>query len=144
MILAASDRKIDKGFAAMASQSNHPSDLQLPRDLELRLENLEKSVQAAQMQLQGMEQKESLKLEIPKDLETRLERIDRTAEALQTQVQERLREQPKSSVNEELVLAAAAMKEDIARTNNRIIKIEEFLTQMQSSQSPKVRVLKQK
>jgi len=36
------------------------------------------------------------------------------------------------------------MKEDIARTNNRIIKIEEFLTQMQSAQSPKVRVLKQK
>jgi hypothetical protein len=144
VILAASDRKIDKGFAAMASQSKHPSDLQLPRDLEVRLENMEKSVQAAQMQLQGMEQREPPRLEIPNDLETRLERLDRTAEALQAQVQERLREQPKSSLNEELVLAVAAMKEDIARTNNRIIRIEEFLTQMQSSQSPKVRVLKQK
>jgi hypothetical protein len=144
VILAASDRKIDKGFAAMAGQSKHPSDLQLPRDLELRLANLEKSVQAAQIQLQGIEQKGLPKLEIPKDLEIRLERLDRTAEALQTQVQERLREQPKNSVNEELVLAVAAMKEDIARTNNRIIKIEEFLTQMQSLQSPKVRVLKQK
>jgi hypothetical protein len=112
--------------------------------LELRLENLEKSVQAAQIQLQEIAQKGPLKLEIPKDLEIRLERLDRTAEALQTQVQERLRGQPKNSVSEELVLAVAAMKEDIARTNNRIIKIEEFLTQMQSSQSPKVRVLKQK
>jgi len=128
----------------MASQSKHPSDLQLPRDLELRLANLDKSVQAAQMQLQGIEQKGVTRLEIPKDFETRLERLDRTAEALQAQVQERLKEQPTSSVNEELVLAIAAMKEDIARTNNRIIKIEEFLTQIQSSQSPKVRVLKQK
>jgi hypothetical protein len=144
VILAASDRKIDKGFAAMASQSKHPSDLQLPHDLELRLENLEKSVQAAQMQLQGIEQKGLPRLEIPKDLEARLEQLDRTAVALETQVQERLRAEPKNPVNGELVLAIAAMKEDIARTNNRIIKIEGFLTQMQGSQSPKVRVLKQK
>ena len=145
VILAASDKKIDKGFAAMAGQSKFPSDLQLPRDLELRLEDIEKSVKAAQLQLQEIALKEPPKLEFPTDLEARIERLDKAAEALQIQIQQRLRDQPNASVNEELVLAVASLKEDIARINNRIIKIEEFLTQITGpSQTPRVRVLKQR
>jgi ABC-type histidine transport system ATPase subunit len=129
----------------MAGQSKFPSDLQLPRDLELRLEDIEKSVKAAELQIQEIGLRELPKLEFPMDLEARIERLDKAAEALQIQIQQRLRDQPNSSVNEELVLAVASLKEDIARINNRIIKIEEFLTQITGpSQTPRVRVLKQR
>jgi hypothetical protein len=177
VILQASDKKIDKGFSAFAGTSKHPSDLQLPKDLETRLERIEKTVAAAAMMLNdhpsggssgnnagadlekhvaAMEKalerleakvqdgaaKTDVSVSLPKNLEERLEMLDKSASALQTQVQQWIEaQQAKTAVHEELVLAVADVKENIARTNNRIIKIEEFL---QQASGARVRTLKQK
>jgi hypothetical protein len=151
VILAASDKKIDKGFAAMAGQSKFPSDLQLPRDLEIRLDTMEKAVKAFQLQLQELVAREQTAAGLPKDIEVRLEKLDKAMEALQNQLQEQLGsrgapDQQKSAVFDELVLAVADLKETLARTNTRIIKIEEFLSQISgpSQTGPRTRVLRQK
>ena len=177
VILQASDKKIDKGFSAFAGASKHPSDLQLPKDLETRLERIEKTVAATVLQLKDQSSRSlaetgapanletriatlekalgqlevriqegaartDVSVALPKDMEQRLEMLDKSAIALQTQVQEWVHaQQAKPAVHEELVLAVADLKETIARTNNRIIKIEEFL---QQASGARVRTLKQK
>lgn len=177
VILQASDKKIDKGFSAFAGTSKHPSDLQLPKDLENRLERIDKTVAATEMQLKDLSSKrtaepekwtdlekhvstlekaiERLELKaqdgamsavgssaLPGDIERRLEMLDKSATALQTQVQQWIEaQQAKHAIHEELVLAVADLKENIARTNNRIIKIEGFLQQASGS---RIRTLKQK
>jgi len=68
--------------------------------------------------------------------------LDKSASALQKQVQDWIQAQlAKPAVYEELVLAVADLKENLARTNNRIIKIEEYL---QQTSGARVRTLKQK
>jgi hypothetical protein len=177
VILQASDKKIDKGFSAIAGVSKHPSDLQLPKDLEVRLAEIEKAVAATGMQVVDLSMKQpsepissadmdnriaamektlrdlevriqeraagaDVSLVLPKDMEQRLEMLDKSASALQTQVQQWIQaQQAKPAVYEELVLAVADLKENVARTNNRIIKIEEFL---QQASGARIRTLKQK
>lgn len=145
VILSASDKKIDKGFAALAGIGKKDVMFELPKELEVRLDNLEKAVRAAQMQLQELPVKEAPRLDLPKDLELRLERLDKAAEALQTQLQERQKRQPAEKLSDEVVLAVADLKENVARINQRITKIEEYIVNMTNSQpAVRQRVLKQK
>ena len=177
VILQASDKKIDKGFSALAGVSKHNSDLQLPKDLEIRLYEIEKAVAATGLQVVDLSTKTpaemgmpadtdkritsmekalgqleakiqegaartDVSVALPKDMEQRLEMLDKSAGALQAQVQQWIQaQQAKPPIYEELVLAVADLKENIARTNNRIIKIEEFLQQISGA---RVRTLKQK
>lgn len=148
VILAASDKKIDKGFAALAGASNKDVMFQLPRELEVRLEAIEKDVRAIQMQVNDAAVRQAPEPVLPKDLEERLERLDRAAAALQAQVEQGLCQRGGDGVSaklyEELVVAVAQINEDIARINNRIIKIEEFLAKSGTgTQAPRVRALRQ-
>jgi len=148
VILSASDKKIDKGFAALAGRTSKDVMFELPRELETRLENMEKEIKAAKVQIDGMSEEPVPDLSIPGDLEQRLERLDKTAAALQAQIEAKLSEKPADDVHspkvhEELVVAVAKLNEDIARINNRIIKIEEFLAQATArAPAPRVRTLK--
>ena len=148
VILSASDKKIDKGFAALAGRTSKDVMFELPRELETRLENMEKEIKAAKVQIDGISEEPVPDLSIPADLEQRLERLDKTAAALQAQIEAKLSEKPADDahspkVHEELVVAVAKLNEDIARINNRIIKIEEFLAQATARASaPRVRTLK--
>jgi hypothetical protein len=148
VILAASDKKIDKGFAALAGKGSNDVLFEIPKDLELRLENLEKAVKAAQLQVSELALRASSpppKLEVPKELHERLDSLDREAAALQRKVEEKMKAPATSPVSEELTLAVAQLREDLARVNNRIIKIEDYLTQISgTSAGQRVRVLKQK
>ncbi|MBN1678377.1 MAG: hypothetical protein JW880_07560 [Candidatus Thermoplasmatota archaeon] len=143
VILAASDKKIDKGFAALAGAKNRDVMFELPRELEMRLESIEKDVRAIQMQADEEAPRQAPEVVIPKDLEERLEKLDNTAQALQAQIEERLSGKGKDEIPtklyEELVMAVSQINEDIARINNRIIKIEEFLAQA-SAKAPLARV----
>jgi predicted nucleic acid-binding Zn-ribbon protein len=195
LILQSSDKKIDKGFAAIAE--TRKGDPELPKELEMRLGELEKNIQAISMQVQAVQAKPSVDPEDVKGLEERLkeaeaamlamqakpsvqpdtvqaleerlqkaegevtalqtkpavepellkqlgdrlQRIEGDVTAVQTMVQESLsKKDERSPVVEELVLAIADLKENIARTNNRIIRVEEYLAQMSG---PRVRRLKQ-
>jgi DNA repair exonuclease SbcCD ATPase subunit len=148
IILAASDKKIDKGFAALAGASNKDVMFQLPRELEVRLEAIEKDVRAIQMQVNDTAIGQTPETALPKALEERLERLDSAAAALQAQVEQGLGQKGEDGVSaklyEELVVAVAQINEDIARINNRIIKIEEFLAKSGTgAQAPRVRALRQ-
>lgn len=161
VILSASDKKIDKGFAALAGGSRANPAVAFPKELEVRLENLEKSTNAHQMQIQELGLKEPSKAEMPQEILARLDSLDKSAASLQTYVEQRMQElkdEPKApsqsaqevqsseqdaKIHTELLMATAALKEDVARINSRIIKIEEFLSKV-STQQQKVRVLKQK
>ncbi|HEX7392481.1 MAG TPA: hypothetical protein VF374_05960 [Thermoplasmata archaeon] len=148
VILSASDKKIDKGFAALAGRTSKDVMFELPRELETRLENMEKEIKAAKVQIDGISEEPVPDISIPGDLEQRLERLDKTAAALQAQIEAKLSEKPADDVHspkvhEELVVAVAKLNEDIARINNRIIKIEEFLAQATArAPAPRVRTLK--
>jgi len=148
VILAASDKKIDKGFAALAGKGSNDVLFEIPKDLELRLENLDKAVKAAQLQMSEAALRAATapqKLEVPKELYERLDSLDKVAAALQKQVEEKMKAQPASPVSEEFALAVTQLREDLARVNNRIIKIEDYLTQISGTPSgQRVRVLKQK
>lgn len=144
VILSASDKKIDKGFAALAGRTSKDVMFELPRELETRLENMEKEIKAAKVQIDGIAEEPVPDISIPADLEQRLERLDKTAAALQAQIEAKLSEKPADDVHspkvhEELVVAVAKLNEDIARINNRIIKIEEFLAQA-TARAPAARV----
>ncbi len=147
VILAASDKKIDKGFAALAGTTNKDVMFELPRELEMRLEAIEKDLRAFRMHVEDKPSEQKPEIVVPKDLEERLQRLDNAAHALQTQIEARLSEkaeaEPSSKVNEELVVAVAKLYEDIARVNNRIMKIEEFLAQASAkAQGSRVRTLR--
>jgi hypothetical protein len=148
VILAASDKKIDKGFAALSGKGSNDVLFEIPKDLELRLENMDKAIKAAQIQISEASVRQAApppKLEVPKELYDRLDSLDKAALSLQRQVEEKSKAPQPSPVSEELALAVAALREDLARVNNRIIKIEEYLTQISGTPSgQRVRVLKQK
>lgn len=148
VILAASDKKIDKGFAALSGKGSNDVLFEIPKDLEVRLENMDKAVKANQLQLGELAVRAATpppKLEVPKELGERLDSLDRTARTLQAQMEDKLRAQPESPVSKELALAVAQIREDVARINNRIIKIEEYLTQISGTGAgQRIRVLKQK
>ena len=147
VLLASSDKKIDKGFAALAGKGSNDVLFEIPKDLEVRLENLDKAVKAAQIQVGDVVLRQATppRFEVPRELEERLARLDRTAQALQAQIEEKLKGQQPSPVSEEFALAAAQLRDDVGRINNRIIKIEEYLSQISGPQnSQRVRVLKQK
>ena len=161
VILSASDKKIDKGFAALAGGSRANPAVAFPKELEVRLETLEKMANAHQMQIQEIGLKEPQKAEMPQEVLTRLDSLDKSAASLQSFVEQRMKElqenAPKQTepaadaesaersmkLQNELLMATASLKEDITKMNSRIIKIEEFLAKLPASQS-KVRVLKQK
>lgn len=148
VILAASDKKIDKGFAALAGATNKDVMFQLPRELEMRLEAIEKDLRATRMQVGEAALGHPPEPIIPKELEERLARLDKAAAELQAQLERRLSEragdQVPTKLYEELVVAVAQINEDIARINNRIIKIEGFLAKSgQVAQAPRVRTLRQ-
>lgn len=148
VILAASDKKIDKGFAALAGAANKDVMFQLPRELEIRLEAIEKDVRALRMQVSDEMLERVPEIAVPKDIEERLARLDEAAAALQMRVEERMGQgggdEVPAKLYEELVVAVAQANEDIARINNRIIKIEEFLAKGGSApQTPRVRTLRQ-
>jgi len=161
VILSASDKKIDKGFAALAGGSRANPAIAFPKELEVRLENIEKMANAHQMRIQEIGLREPTKAEMPQEILAKLDALDRSAGSLQSFVEQRMKEleekaktQPQPvppeqtserdvKIQSELVMAAAALKDDVARINGRIIKIEEFLSKVSGPQS-KVRVLKQK
>lgn len=148
VILAASDKKIDKGFAALAGVTNKDVMLQLPRELEMRLESIEKDLKAVQMQIGDVALSDAPEIVVPEDLEGRFERLDESIQALQLQMEAKLSrragDEIPSKLYEELVVAVAQMNEDISRINSRIIKIEEYLARTGAgSQIPRVRTLRQ-
>ncbi len=145
VILSASDKKIDKGFSALVGIGKKDVLFELPKELEVRPESLEKAVKAAQIQAQELALREPMKVDLPKDIELRLERLDKAAEALQLELQERATSPPAGKLDEEIVLAVADLKENVARINQRIIKIEEYLVNAAASQAQaRQRILKQK
>jgi transcriptional regulator NrdR family protein len=161
VILSASDKKIDKGFAALAGGSRANPAIAFPKELEVRLENIEKMANAHQMQIQELGLREPQKTEIPQDILSKLDSLDKSAASLQSYVEQRMKELQEQSqkpsepapqtppaeqdlkLQNELLMATAALKDDVARINGRIIKIEEFLSKVSTPQQ-KVRVLKQK
>lgn len=148
VLLAASDKKIDKGFAALAGATNKDVMFQLPRELEIRLEAIEKDVRALRMQVSDELVMQTPEVVLPKDIEERLARLDKTAAVLQNRLEDRLSQrdggEAPSKLYEELVVAVAQVNEDIARINNRIIKIEEFLAKAGSEPTaPRQRILRQ-
>jgi len=148
VILAASDKKIDKGFAALAGVTNKDVMLQLPRELEMRLESIEKDVRAVQMQIGDVALSDAPEIVVPEDLDERLERLGESIQALQLQMEAKLSRKSSDEVPpklyEELVVAVAQMNEDISRINSRIIKIEEYLARAGAgSQIARVRTLRQ-
>ncbi|OGS57178.1 MAG: hypothetical protein A3K60_05735 [Euryarchaeota archaeon RBG_19FT_COMBO_56_21] len=164
VILSASDKKIDKGFAALAGGSRANPAIAFPKELEVRLENIEKMANAHQMQIKEIGLREPPKMEMPQDILSKLDSLDKSAASLQAFVEQRVKElqeqalqhpdpaplaltpQPSEQelkIRNELVMAAASLKEDVARINARIIKIEDFLSKVSGPQQ-KVRVLRQK
>lgn len=148
VILAASDKKIDKGFAALAGATSKDVMFQLPRELEIRLEAIEKDVRALRMQVSDEMLERVPEAAVPKDIEERLARLDQAAAAIQMRIEERMGQgggdEVPAKLYEELVVAVAQVNEDIARINNRIIKIEEFLAKGgPAPQTPRVRTLRQ-
>jgi len=196
LILQSSDKKIDKGFAAIA-ETTKKGDPELPKELEMRLGDIEKNLQATSMQIQSVQAKPVVEPEVMKGLEDRLQKaesevasvraepsvrpelvkgledrlqrtesdvtaiqskpavepellkslgdrlrkIENDVTAIQGLVEERLsKKEEKPPVTDELVLAIADLKENLARTNNRIIRVEEYLAQMSG---PRIRKLKQ-
>src|SRR4030042_2843782 len=73
VILSASDKKIDKGFAALAGRTSKDVMFELPRELETRLENMEKEIKATKGQMTGISGGPVPDLSIPGALEQRLE-----------------------------------------------------------------------
>ncbi len=152
VILQASDKKIDKGLSVMKS-SNGAASGQISRDLEGRLERVDKAVGSLHLQMQELAARKPPVLQLPADLEQRLLDLEKGTRASELKVQEALkkadaaREQPsdKLMVIEELVFTVAEVKDNIARLNARLMKIEEFLLQMQTQGvAPKQRLLRRK
>lgn len=163
VILSASDKKIDKGFAALSGGSRANPAMAFPKELEVRLEKMDKMLGAHQIQIQELGLREQPKHEVPLDLIARLDSIETNAAGLKANYDQHMKElresvarletvppQPAANnlqekLHEELVLAIAQMKEDVARMNARVIKIEDFLNKISGPQAQaKVRVLKQK
>lgn len=120
VLLSSTDKKIDKGFAVLAEEAKKNAYTELPKDLEIRLEHLEKIASLVEME-QSKPPPQPQAIEIPKDLEARLGRVEEVLDTVENQILS------KPDVSSELIAAIADLKDNIARINSRIIKIEEFL-----------------
>jgi hypothetical protein len=124
VLLSSTDKKIDKGFAVLADESKKNAYSELPRDLEVRLEQLEKVAAMVEMEHSKpppLAPAPAPVIELPKDLEMRLNRLEQVVDTVENQIL------AKPDLSSELVSAIADLKENISRINSRIIKIEEFL-----------------
>ena len=121
VLLSSTDKKIDKGFAALADGAKKNAYSELPRDLEVRLEQLEKMASVVEMDRSKAPPPTPQVIELPKDLEIRLNRLEQVVDTVENKILS------KPDLTSELVTAIADLKENIARINSRIIKIEEFL-----------------
>jgi len=120
VILSSTDKKIDKGLLAVQNATRKEVSVsELPKDLEMRLEHIEKMVSAFEMeQVKPVPQPV---VDLPKDLEMRLNRLEQVVDKVETHFLS------KPDVSAELVAAIADLRDNIAKINSRIIKIEEFL-----------------
>ena len=121
-VLSSADKKIDKGFMVLADESKKQAYTELPKDLEMRLERLEKVSAIVEMQQSNPPPPVApVAMELPKDLEARLNRLEQVVDTVETQLLS------KPDLSSELISAVADLADNIARINSRIIKIEEFL-----------------
>jgi hypothetical protein len=103
---------------------------------------LEKALERLEKKAQDGATRADVSIGLPNDIGRRLEMLEKSASALQSQFLEWIQgQQAKPAIYDELVLAVADLKENLARTNIRIIKIEGFL---QQASGARVRTLKQK
>lgn len=120
IILSSTDKKIDKGLLAVQEAARKGvliSDL--PKDLEVRLEHLDRIAAAFEMETSKPLPPQVVGL--PDDLEVRLNRLEQVIDKVETHFLS------KPDVSAELVAAVADLRDNIAKVNSRIIKIEEFL-----------------
>ena len=156
VVLQASDKKIDKGLSVMKGVGGGPSNGS-PKDLELRLEKVDKAIGALHMQIQDVASRKPPVLQLPPDLEMRLDGLEKASKAADIKVQNLMnRPIPKSkdgdspsaeklNVIEEVVSTMGDLKDNIARLDARLMKIEEFLLQIQTQGvAPRMRTLKRK
>lgn len=156
VVLQASDKKIDKGLSVMKGVGGGPSNGS-PKDFELRLEKVDKAIGALHMQIQDVASRKPPVLQLPPDLEIRLDGLEKASKAADIKVQNLMnRPIPKSkdgdslsaeklNVIEEVVTTMGDLKDNIARLNARLMKIEEFLLQIQTQGvAPRMRTLKRK
>ncbi len=150
VILQASDKKIDKGLAVVKSTGAQGNG-SLPKDLELRLEKFDKSIGAIHMQLQDVAGKKPTSVQLPQDLEMRLDGLEKAAKAVDLMVHEMFnrpdassgQKSEKAGIVDELVFMVGDLKDNQARLNARLMKIEEYLLQLQTQgAAPKRRVLR--
>ena len=132
VILSSTDKKIDKGLTVIADTASKNISTDLPRDLEVRLERLEKV--ASMYELERASPPPPAMMRIPPEFEERLARLEKALGEIKTDGLK------KPDVSAELVAAVADLRENIARINSRITKIEQFLVSVTVRQ----RVLKQK
>jgi len=133
VILSSTDKKIDKGLTVIADNARKNVSTDLPRDLEVRLERLEKVASMYEVE-KARPPPPPPAPQVPPELEARIARIEKVLDEVETE------ELTKPDLSGELVAAIADLKENIARINSRIIKIEEFLVSVTVRQ----RVLKQR
>lgn len=132
VILSSTDKKIDKGLTVIADTASKNISTDLPRDLEVRLERLEKV--ASMYEVERASPPPPALMRIPPELEERLAAVERALGEIKTH------EFKRPDLSGELVAAIADLRENIARINSRITKIEQFLVSVTVRQ----RVLKQK
>lgn len=150
VILQASDKKIDKGLAVVKSTGAQGNG-SVPKDLELRLEKFDKDIGAIHLQIQDVAGKRPSALQLPPDLELRLDGLEKAAKAVDLIVHELFskpgtsseQKNEKAGIVDELVFMVGDLKDNVARLNARLMKIEEFLLQLQTQgAAPKRRLLK--
>jgi hypothetical protein len=119
VILSSTDKKIDKGLLFVHDAAKKGASSELPKDLETRLEHLDRV--AAAFEMEKSKPLPPVALNLPKDLEARLNRLEQVVDKVETHFLS------KPDVSAELVAAVADLHNNIAKINSRIIKIEEFL-----------------
>jgi len=121
VILSSTDKKIDKGLLAVQEAAVKEASIsELPKDLEMRLEHLDRIATAFEMEKSKPLPPPQV-LSLPNDLEVRLNRLEQIVDKVETHFLSR------PDVSAELVAAVADLRDSIAKVNSRIIKIEEFL-----------------
>jgi hypothetical protein len=152
VILQASDKKIDKGLAVVKSTGAKENG-SLPKDLELRLEKFDAAIGAIHVQLQDVAGRKPSPIQLPPDLELRLDGLEKAAKAVDLIVHELFskpgagsdQKEDKAGIVDELVFMVGDLKDNVARLNARLMKIEEFLLQLQTQgAAPKQRILKRR
>jgi ribosomal protein S20 len=120
VILSSTDKKIDKGLLAVQDAARKEVSISdLPKDLEVRLERLDRI--AAAFEMESVKPLPPQVINLPNDLELRLNRLEQIVDKVETHFLS------KPDVSAELVAAIADLRDNIAKINSRIIKIEEFL-----------------